>query len=238
MSKVTPYFVCHYISGPDNRKFNLYLILYNPQMEEKALQVHYIGSYKDVQQCPEIELPEYCFIGRSNVGKSSIINLVTGQREIARTSRKPGKTQSINLFKVSENPEWIIADLPGYGYAQVSKSTRGQWSLLIDKYLRARENLMCAFLLLDIRHPRMDNDREFMNFLGSKKIPFCILFTKSDKLKPLELTTMLNNYQQEVLKEWEELPPFIVTSSVTQSGREEILNYIQRLNKLFVKQVL
>ncbi len=206
-------------------------------MEEKVLQVHYMGSYKDVRQCPVLALPEYCFIGRSNVGKSSIINLITGQREIARTSKKPGKTQSINLFKVMENSEWIIADLPGYGFAQVSKSIRGQWSLLIATYVVGRENLMCAFLLLDIRHPRMENDREFMNYLGLKKIPFCILFTKSDKLKPLELTTMLETYQQDVLKEWEELPPFIVTSSVNQSGREEILTYIQHMNTIYAKQL-
>ncbi|MEO6131887.1 MAG: ribosome biogenesis GTP-binding protein YihA/YsxC [Saprospiraceae bacterium] len=207
-------------------------------MEGKQLQVHYLGSYKDVSQCPVIDLPEYCFIGRSNVGKSSIINLVTGQNEIARTSRKPGKTQSINLFKVSENPEWIIADLPGYGYAQVSKSTRGQWSALIDKYVLARENMMCAFLLLDIRHPRMENDREFMSYLGSKKVPFCILFTKSDKLKPLELTTALEVYKEEVLKEWEELPPFIITSSSTGLGRDEILKFIESINVKFIRQVL
>jgi GTP-binding protein len=202
-------------------------------MEEKPLQVHYLGSYNDASQCPETPLPEYCFIGRSNVGKSSIINLITGQREIARTSKKPGKTQSVNLFKVDEEPAWMIADLPGYGFAAVSKSTRGQWSLLIEKYLTSRKNLMSAFLLLDIRHPRMENDREFMNYLGQKKIPFCILFTKSDKLKALELDTMVEAYKQDVLLEWEELPPFIITSSIKQTGREEIINYIHRLNNTF-----
>ncbi|MEP6646195.1 MAG: ribosome biogenesis GTP-binding protein YihA/YsxC [Saprospiraceae bacterium] len=207
-------------------------------MEGKKLNVHYVGSYKDVSQCPGMEVPEYCFIGRSNVGKSSIINLITGQNEIARTSRKPGKTQSINLFKVDEDPVWIIADLPGYGYAQVSKSTRGMWSTLIDKYVLARENMMCAFLLLDIRHPRLENDREFMNFLGSKKIPFCILFTKSDKLKPLELTNALDAYKEEVLKEWEELPPYMVTSSASGLGRDEILNFIHEINSKFTRQVL
>lgn len=206
-------------------------------MEENSLQVHYLGSYKDVRQCPVPGLPEYCFIGRSNVGKSSIINLITGQREIARTSKKPGKTQSINLFKVIETPEWIIADLPGYGYAHVSKSTRGQWSLLIDQYVLFRESLMCTFLLLDIRHPRMDNDRAFMNYLGQKKIPFCILFTKSDKLKPAELTAMLEAYQNELLKDWEELPPIIITSSVSLSGREEILTYIRHMNNIFTRQL-
>ena len=205
-------------------------------MEEKVLQVHYIGSYKDVSQCPSFEIPEYCFIGRSNVGKSSIINLITGLREIARTSRKPGKTQSINLFKVGENPPWIIADLPGYGFAQVSKSTRGQWSSLIDKYVVERPNLMCTFLLLDIRHPRMENDRAFMNYLGKNRIPFCILFTKSDKLKPAELAEALELYQQDMLNEWEELPPVIVTSSIVKTGRDEIMDYINRMNNIFANQ--
>ncbi len=205
-------------------------------MEEKVLQVHYIGSYKDVSQCPSFEIPEYCFIGRSNVGKSSIINLITGLNEIARTSRKPGKTQSINLFKVEENPPWIIADLPGYGFAQVSKSTRGQWSSLIDKYVAERSTLMCTFLLLDIRHPRMENDRAFMNYLGRKSIPFCILFTKSDKLKPVELAKALEVYQEDMLKEWEELPPVIVTSSIAKTGRDQIMEYISRMNNIFAKQ--
>ena len=205
-------------------------------MEEKPLHVQYLGSYKDVRQCPVLPLPEYCFIGRSNVGKSSIINLVTGQNEIARTSRKPGKTQSINLFKVIEKPEWAIADLPGYGYARISRSTRGEWSSMIDNYVLLRENLMCTFLLLDIRHPRLENDREFMSYLGSKKIPFCILFTKSDKLKPQELEIALAAYKEEVLKEWEELPPHIVTSSTTGLGKVEILKYIQGINAIFTSQ--
>lgn len=207
-------------------------------MEEKVLQVHYIGSFKDVSQCPSFEMPEYCFIGRSNVGKSSIINLITGLREIARTSRKPGKTQSINLFKVDEIPPWIIADLPGYGFAQVSKSTRGQWSSLIDKYVIERPNLMCTFLLLDIRHPRMENDRAFMNYLGKKHIPFCILFTKSDKLKPAELTEALEVYKLDMLNEWEELPPLIVTSSIEKTGRDQIMEYINRMNNIFANQAL
>jgi GTP-binding protein len=205
-------------------------------MEEKPLEVHYIGNFKDVRQCPPFDYPEYCFIGRSNVGKSSMINLVTGQREIARTSRKPGKTQSIHLFSVAEKPEWIIADLPGYGYAQVSKSTRGSWSTMIDQYVVLRENLMTVFLLLDIRHKRLENDRSFMNYLGSKKIPFCILFTKSDKLKPTELEQSIQAYKEDVLRDWEVLPPYIVTSSITQSGRKEILAYIHDLNKKFAKQ--
>jgi GTP-binding protein len=182
-------------------------------------------------------MPEYCFIGRSNVGKSSIINLITGLREIARTSKKPGKTQAINLFSVEEIPPWIIADLPGYGFAQVSRSKRGQWSSMIDKYIVERPNLMCTFLLIDIRHPRQENDRDFMNFLGSKHIPFCILFTKSDKLKPAELITALEAYKEELLKEWEELPPHIVTSSIEKKGREEVMTYIHQMNNIFTNQL-
>ncbi len=201
-----------------------------------VLDIQYIGSYETVKHCPALSLPEYCFIGRSNVGKSSIINYITGKNEIARTSKKPGKTQTINLFKILENPEWMIADLPGYGYAQVSKSTRGLWSSLINGYVLTRANLMCVFLLLDIRHPRQENDRQFMSQLGKHKIPFCILYTKSDKLKPDELKTAIKIYENEILTEWEELPPSIITSSVRKVGREQVLEYIYRMNAIFAKQ--
>lgn len=207
-------------------------------MSDKALDVEYIGSFKDVKQCPEFDLPEYCFIGRSNVGKSSIINMVTGLNEMARTSRKPGKTQSINLFRVNDEAPWMIADLPGYGFAQVSKSTRGEWSTLIEKYILGRKNLMCTFFLVDIRHPRLENDRQFMNYLGQNNIPFCMLFTKSDKLKPAELTEALEAYQQAILTEWEILPPFIMTSSVKNMGREEILDSILEMNDIFANRPL
>jgi GTP-binding protein len=204
-------------------------------MISSALDVRYIGSFTDVTQCPAYPIPEYCFIGRSNVGKSSIINYLTGKDDIARTSKKPGKTQTINIFKVMENPEWVIADLPGYGYAQVSRSTRGNWSAMIDKYVLKRENLLNAFLLLDIRHPQMENDREFMRFLGQHQVPFSLLFTKSDKLKKLELEEALEAYKSSILEEWEELPPFFVTSSIAQVGREEILAHIREMNNTFVR---
>lgn len=206
-------------------------------MSEDVLAVSYIGSYKDVKECPALAHPEYCFIGRSNVGKSSIINYITGNREIARTSKKPGKTQSINLFKVTAMPEWYIADLPGYGFAQVSKSTRKKWSSLIDRYILRRENLINTFLLLDIRHKRQEIDRLFMTQLGENNIPFCILFTKADKLKPAELKSALEAYKAEILEEWEELPPIIVTSSVEAYGRAEILSYIQETNIIFAQHV-
>lgn len=203
---------------------------------EGILQVEYIGSYSDVAKCPSPGLPEYCFIGRSNVGKSSVINYITGNKEIARTSKKPGKTQSINLFKVRETSEWIIADLPGYGFAQVSKSMREKWSNLIDRYILQRESLMCTFLLIDIRHPQQENDRLFMNQLGAHQIPFCILFTKADHLKPGPLTKAVEAYRNEILKEWEAMPPYIVTSSVGHIGRDEILQFIHETNRIFTQQ--
>jgi len=204
-------------------------------MISNALDVRYIGSFKEVGQCPAYSLPEYCFIGRSNVGKSSIINYLTGKDDIARTSKKPGKTQTINIFKVMENPEWVIADLPGYGYAQVSRSTRGNWSAMIDNYVLKRENLVNAFLLLDIRHPQMENDREFMRFLGQHRVPFSLLFTKSDKLKKVELEKALEDYKNSILEDWEELPPYFVTSSIEEIGREEILAHIKEMNNTFVR---
>ena len=204
-------------------------------MISSALKVDYIGSFTEVSKCPEYTFPEYCFIGRSNVGKSSIINYLTGKDDLARTSRKPGKTQTINIFKVRENPEWVIADLPGYGYAQVSKSTRGNWSAMIDSYVLKRENLLNAFLLLDIRHPQMENDREFMRFLGQHHVPFSILFTKSDKLKPAELEKALADYKSAILEDWEALPPCFVTSSTALWGREEILSYSREMNDTFAK---
>ena len=204
-------------------------------MISSALDVDYIGSFTEVSKCPEYTFPEYCFIGRSNVGKSSIINYLTGKDDLARTSRKPGKTQTINIFKVRENPEWVIADLPGYGYAQVSKSTRGNWSAMIDNYVLKRENLVNAFLLLDIRHPQMENDREFMRFLGQHHVPFSILFTKSDKLKPAELEKAIADYKISILEDWEELPPCFITSSTAAWGRDEILSYIREMNDTFAK---
>ncbi len=204
-------------------------------MIHPALDVQYIGSFKSVGQCPSYAFPEYCFIGRSNVGKSSIINYLTGKDALARTSKKPGKTQSINLFKVMENPEWYITDLPGYGYAQVSRSTRGNWASMIDDYILKRENLVNTFFLVDMRHPQLENDRQFMAFLGQHHVPFSILFTKSDKLKPAELDKALEAYKAAILEEWEELPPLVVTSSLMDKGRAEILTYIRQMNNTFVR---
>jgi GTP-binding protein len=162
-----------------------------------------------------------------------MINYLTAVSELARTSKKPGKTQTINLYKVMENPEWIIADLPGYGYAQVSKSIRGQWSTMIEQYVLRREYVMCTFVLIDIRHAMQENDRAFLQFLGEHQIPFCLLFTKSDKLKPAQLHKALMSYEESLLESWESMPPYIVTSSLANKGRDEILRTIRDINHTF-----
>lgn len=201
------------------------------------LDVEFIGSFTDAQQCPLIEAPEYAFIGRSNVGKSSMINYLTGHAELARTSKKPGKTQTINLFRVSETPAWILADLPGYGYARVSKTQRSAWSGMISKYVLYRKNLMNLFLLIDLRVAPQEADLAFMRSLGEHEVPFCLLFTKSDQLKPAEADKALQAYRSTLLGEWESLPPHIVTSSVKRKGREEILALISAMNAIFTEQL-
>ena len=200
------------------------------------LDVEFIGSFTDAEQCPLIEAPEYAFIGRSNVGKSSMINYLTGHAELARTSKKPGKTQTINLFRVSETPAWILADLPGYGYARVSKTQRSAWTGMIGKYVLYRKNLMNLFLLLDLRVAPQEADMAFMRFLGKHEVPFCLLFTKSDQLKPAEADKALDDYRSALLREWESLPPYIVTSSLKRKGREEILQLISGMNAIFTEQ--
>jgi len=201
-----------------------------------ALRVEYIGSYQDAGQCPLIQAPEHAFIGRSHVGKSSMINYLTGLSELARTSKKPGKRQAINLFQVRAEPEWVIADLPGYGYAKVSRDTRKSWSKMIERYVLHRKNLLNLFLLIDMRHPPQEPDMQFLRFLGENEVPFCILFTKSDQLKPDARTAALEVYTNALLEEWESLPPYVVTSSIARRGREEILNLILEMNTIFTRQ--
>jgi GTP-binding protein len=205
-------------------------------MADPLSDVSFIGSFTAVSQCPDSDLPEYCFIGRSNVGKSSLINLLTGHRELARTSKKPGKTQVINLFHIADEPAWQIADLPGYGFAQVSKSMRQDWSKMINGYILERQNLVCVFLLVDIRHPMQENDQKFLEFLGEHEIPFCILFTKADKLKPAELAHAIDRYDAALLEMWELLPERVVTSSETGLGRDEVLGKIRQWNATFAGQ--
>ena len=183
-------------------------------------------------QLPLPDLPEYSFIGRSNVGKSSLINMVTGIKNLAKTSSTPGKTKLINHFLI--NGQWYLADLPGYGFAKVSKTEKKSWDSMIKNYLSNRENLLTVFLLIDARHEPMKNDLQFMQWLGEKGVPFVIIFTKTDKLTISKLKSAIASYKKELKKFWEELPPIIITSAETGTGKEEILEYIKETNKVFV----
>lgn len=188
----------------------------------------FLGSFPAEKDCPRNHLPEYAFIGRSNVGKSSLINMLCGRRDLARISKAPGKTQHINLFLI--NGLWHIADLPGYGYAKVSKSSRSRWQKMIEQYMMMRNQLVTAFVLLDLRHPLQAIDREFINWLGARQVPFVLIFTKVDKLKPREVQANRLRIEKALMEEWNSLPPAFLTSSTTQQGREELLEYIAQLN--------
>jgi len=188
----------------------------------------FVMSNSEVAKCPKDLLPEYAFIGRSNVGKSSLINMLTSRHNLAKTSGKPGKTQLINHFII--NKKWFLVDLPGYGYAKVSKTTKMKFQKFITDYFENRQQLVTAFILVDIRHEPQKIDLEFMEYLGINQIPFCIVFTKADKLKPKAIENHVNDYSQELLKTWEELPQYFVTSSTKSLGREEILQFIEDTN--------
>ncbi len=174
-------------------------------------------------------MPEYAFIGRSNVGKSSLINMLCNNNKLAKTSATPGKTQLINFFVINEN--WHLVDLPGYGYAKKSKALRDTFSALIIDYCTKRENLTCLFVLIDSRLPLQQIDLEFMQWCGEKNIPFCIIYTKADKNSKSELTKNINTIEKELLKHWEELPNTFVTSSEKGLGKEDILEFIDHTNK-------
>lgn len=196
-------------------------------MEIKSAE--FVISNTDVRKCPDNNLPEYAFIGRSNVGKSSLINMLTNRKGLAMTSQKPGKTQLINHFII--NNEWYLVDLPGYGYAQRGKEGRENIRKIIDSYILKRKQLTNLFLLLDCRHEAQPIDLDFMAWLGESEIPFSIIFTKTDKLAKSKLTEHINAYKEKLLESWEELPPIIISSSVSREGRDEILSYIDHINK-------
>lgn len=185
-------------------------------------------SNSDVSKCPAADKPEYAFIGRSNVGKSSLINMITNQRKLAKTSSRPGKTQLINHFLI--NDEWYLVDLPGYGYAKVSKSERTRFQAYIIDYITKRENLYCLFVLIDARLEPQQIDLEFITWLGENNIPFSLVFTKADKLGKNKLASNIAYYKKELRKQWEELPPVIVTSSQTGMGKEELLDFINNIH--------
>ncbi|MCF6347843.1 MAG: ribosome biogenesis GTP-binding protein YihA/YsxC [Flavobacteriaceae bacterium] len=196
----------------------------------KIKSAEFIISNTDVAKCPKESIPEYAFIGRSNVGKSSLINMLVDRKSLAKTSGKPGKTQLINHFKINDN--WFLVDLPGYGYAQISKTKRKTFQKFITDYFFNRKQLVCTFLLVDIRHEPQKIDLEFMRFLGENGIPFCIVFTKSDKLNSSKINKYLQVYQQKVLESgWESIPQSFVTSATAKNGRDELLTFIEEVNK-------
>lgn len=192
----------------------------------------FISSNSDVAQCPEPARPEFAFIGRSNVGKSSLINAFTNQKDLAKVSGKPGKTRLINHFLI--NDAWYLVDLPGYGYAAVGKKDRVQFQQMALDYIEKRPNLLCTFLLVDIRVEPQQIDFEFMEWLGLKRIPFCIAFTKADKLRPAELEQALIQYRQFILQEWEEMPLAFVTSAESKKGLDELRAFIAETSQSFV----
>ncbi len=188
----------------------------------------FVMSNSDVAKCPKNRMPEYAFIGRSNVGKSSLINMLTNKKSLAKTSGKPGKTQLINHFLINKN--WYLVDLPGYGYAKVSKSSKKTFQKFITQYFSLREQLISAFVLVDIRHDPQPIDLEFMQWLGENGIPFSIVFTKADKLKPKAIENHIESYKSILLETWEDMPNYFVTSSSKDIGKEEVLGYIESLN--------
>ena len=196
-------------------------------MEIKSAE--FVISNTNVKKCPTGDLPEYAFIGRSNVGKSSLINMLTGKKGLAMTSQKPGKTLLINHFLI--NGQWYLVDLPGYGFAQRGKEGRENIQRIIEDYILEREQMTNLFVLIDSRLEPQNIDLEFMEWLGENGIPFSIIFTKADKLKGGRLKMNVNAYLRELSKQWEELPPYFISSSENRAGRTEILNYIENINK-------
>lgn len=187
-------------------------------------------SNANVEQCPATDVPEYAFIGRSNVGKSSLINMLTRRKGLAKTSQKPGKTLLINHFKINDGAFYIV-DLPGYGYAQRGKDQRDEFRRIIEHYILDRRQMILLFVLIDIRHEPQKIDLEFLNWLGEHQVPFAIVFTKADKVGPNAALAHVENYKKDLLKQWEELPPIFITSSEKSTGREQLLDYIEQINR-------
>ncbi len=188
----------------------------------------FVTSNSQVSKCPTTGLPEYAFIGRSNVGKSSLINMLTGRKGLAMTSQKPGKTQLINHFII--NDAWYLVDLPGYGYARLSKDGREKLKKMIEDYALERKELICLFVLVDARHDPQKIDLEFIEWLGEEGVPFALVFTKADKLTKGKLAANIEGYKARLRQQWEELPPLFITSSEERLGREELLDYIDGIN--------
>ena len=192
-------------------------------------EARFLISNSEVQKCPTPDKPEYAFIGRSNVGKSSLINMLTNKKALAKISGNPGKTRLINHFII--NDEWYLVDLPGYGYAKVPITERKKWEKFLRKYILQRENLYCLFVLIDSRHEPQAVDLDFMEWVGMSEIPFSIIFTKTDKLKPDELEENLKVYQEKMFEKWETMPGYFISSAETGEGKDEILYFIESVNQ-------
>lgn len=191
-------------------------------------EIQFIKSSPDLNACPKSDFPEYAFVGRSNVGKSSLINLLTDRKKLAKTSAQPGKTRLINHFLVEGT--WYLVDLPGYGYARITKTERGKFLHIIQQYLLHRKNLTCLFLLIDSRLEPQQNDLMFIRWLGENHIPFAVCFTKTDKLTSNKLNMAYKRYEKQLLKDWDSLPPVFFTSTIKKEGRAEILGFIRKTN--------
>lgn len=215
------------------KQFFILLSLQNINRNQLAdqLNISFLGSFSNNKTCPETKLPEYAFIGRSNVGKSSLVNMLSGKTHIAKVSNTPGKTQLINIFQIAN--QWNLTDLPGYGYARSSKTNRASWNKMVADYLKSRENLVLLFILLDSRLPAQKIDLEFMEFCGKNQIPFAIIYTKSDKSSSNQLNKQIAEIQKAILEHWSSLPAQFVSSSQNKTGRKEILEYIYSINEQF-----
>ena len=192
-------------------------------------KAEFVISSPSMIQCPKDTKPEYAFIGRSNVGKSSLINMLCQRKGLAKTSATPGKTQLINYFIVNNN--WYLVDLPGYGYAKLSKTMRNKLEQMISSYILQRKQLVNVFVLIDIRHEQQQIDREFVDWLGMSGIPFCIVFTKADKIGPVKAKQNAEAWMKKLLDTWEETPLYFITSAEKRTGRDEVLDYIEEINK-------
>lgn len=194
----------------------------------------FVISNTKQDRLPAANMPEYAFIGRSNVGKSSLINMLCNKKGLAKTSQNPGKTQVINHFII--NYKWYLVDLPGYGFAKTARTNRAAWEKMIKTYLESRDNLQCVMALIDSRLSPQKNDIEFINWLGSKGIPFSIVFTKADKQSKLKTQANVELFTNHLMQTWEELPPYFITSAEEQTGKDELLNYIDSINSQYVAQ--